>query len=74
MDFQYERQAPIGRPGTEHLRQAIVCLPLGLIALVVGGIVADSDESLGMPLVLLGAIVAGVGFVRLLQGLWQRVA
>lgn len=74
MDFEYEREPQVGRPGTEHLRQAIVCLPLGLVVLVVGGVVADTNEGVGMPLVLLGVLFAGIGVVRLLQGLWHRVA
>lgn len=60
------------RPGAEHLRQAIICLPIGLLVLVVGA--AVGDESIGMPLVLVGLIVGAVGVVRLLQGLWHRVA
>lgn len=60
------------RPGAEHLRQAIICLPIGLLVLVVGA--AVGDESIGMPLVLVGLIVGAFGVVRLLQGLWHRVA
>lgn len=60
------------RAGAEHLRQAIICLPIGVLVLVVGA--AVGDESIGMPLVLVGLIVGAVGVVRLLQGLWHRVA
>lgn len=60
------------RPGAEHLRQAIVCIPLGLVALIAGA--AIGEDSVGMPLVLIGLLIAGVGVVRLLQGLWHRVA
>ena len=60
------------RPGAEHLRQAIICIPLGLLALIAGA--AIGEDSVGMPLVLIGLLVAAVGVVRLLQGLWHRVA
>lgn len=62
------------RPGTEHLRQAIVALPLGLVVLVIGAAVSDSNEGIGMPLVLVGVLAAAFGLFRLLQGLWRRVA
>ena len=76
MDFEYEREDRSHlRPGAEHLRQAIVCLPLGLVALVAGmALVEGASESLGNAALLLGVMLTGIGVVRLLQGLWHRVA
>lgn len=61
------------RPGTEHLRQAIVCIPVALVALVLMTALEESNEMLsaiaGIAAVLFGAL--GIG--RLAQGLWHRV-
>ena len=75
MDFEYEREDRTHlRPGAEHLRQAIVCLPLGLLALFAGmAFVEGASESLGNAMLLLGIVLTGIGAVRLLQGLWHRV-
>lgn len=62
------------RPGTKHLREAIICIPVALVALVLMAALAESNEMLsaiaGIAAVLFG--VLGIG--RLAQGLWHRVA
>ena len=72
MDMQEGADGQQLRPGAEHLQQSIICIPLGLLALIAGA--AIGEDSVGMPLVLIGLIVVAVGVVRLLQGLWHRVA
>lgn len=62
------------RPGAEHFRQAIICLPVGLVALIVGTAVVESNDAVGSAALLLGLVFAGIGVMRLLQGLWHRVA
>lgn len=62
------------RPGAEHLRQAIVCLPVGVLALVLGMVLVEGpSEPLGNAALLVGSVAVLFGAFRLLQGLWRRV-
>lgn len=68
-----ENEVPALRPGAEHLRQAIVCLPIAFMAALLAFALAEPSEMLAAIATVAAILFGLIGLVRLAQGLWQRV-
>ena len=74
MDMQEGADGQQLRPGAEHLRQAIICIPVALVALVLMAALEDSNEMLSTIAAIAAVLFGAIGVGRLAQGLWHRVA
>lgn len=66
---------PEERAGADELRQALIALPVGLVALLAGALISGDGlaDGASAALLLVGLIGTALGVLRLCQGLYKRV-